>query len=217
MDRRLCGALSVVVTLAWAPASAQAPKQVLVVGQDVKPGDHVKTAAGQQQPMLSPDGASLTVGPSSDVALDTFQYDPAAKRGELALSVLAGSLKVGGGAIAKSDAVTVAAGASQVKIHGATAVIGVRPAGAEIRMLAGDRVAVTAEGVTQTMAQPDSVIMVPAHKPPSPPTARATGGARSTDWAKSFQDLDALSRTINRAVEGAAQQQQRTLVQPMGR
>jgi len=179
MAWRLCVALSGLLVLSGAPAHAQGQKQVLMVGQDVRPGDHVKTAAGEQQALLSPDGASLTVGPASDVALDTFQYDPATKRGTLALTVLAGSLRVGGGTISKSDDVTVAAGSSQVKIHGATAVIGVRPEGAEIRMLVGERVAVTAEGATQTMAQPDSVITVPAHKPPSAPTlARGQPDAR---------------------------------------
>jgi hypothetical protein len=204
MAWRLCVALSGLLVLSGMPAQAQGPKRVLMVGQDVNPGDHVKTAAGEQQALLSPDGASLTVGPGSDVALDTFQYDPATKRGTLALTVLAGSLRVGGGTISKSDDVTVAAGSSQVKIHGATAVIGVRPEGAEIRMLVGERVAVTAEGATQTMAQPDSVITVPAHKPPSPPTSRAASQAPATDWAKSFRDLDNLSRTTSRIIESSA-------------
>jgi hypothetical protein len=203
MGWRFCVAMSGVLVLFGAAAHAQGQPRILMVGQDVRPGDHVKTAAGEQQALLSPDGASLTVGPSSDVAIEKFLYDPAAKRGELALSVLAGSLRFGGGNISKADDVTVAAGASEVRIHGATAVVGVRPEGAEIRMLVGERVAVTAEGVTQTMTQPDSVITVPAHKPPSPPVARSASNARPADWAKSFGELDSLSRTTTRIIESS--------------
>jgi hypothetical protein len=203
MGWRFCVAMSGVLVLFGAAAHAQGQPRILMVGQDVRPGDHVKTAAGEQQALLSPDGASLTVGPSSDVALERFQYDPAAKRGELALTVLAGSLRVGGGTISKSDGVGVAAGSSQVRIQGATVVIGVRPEGAEIRMLVGERVSVTAEGATQTMTQPDSVVVVPAHQPPSPPTARTAGQARPTDWTKNFSDLDNLSRTSTRIIESS--------------
>ena len=194
--------LGVIVLLA-ASAQAQAPKRVLMLGQDVKPGDHVKTGAGEQQALLSPDGASLIIGPDSDVALDALQYDPAAKQGLLALTVGAGSLRFGGGMIAKANDVVVTTGASLVKIHGATAVIGVRPEGAEIRMLIGERVSVTAEGATQTMAQPDSVILVPVGQPPSPPSTRSAGTARASDQAKALNDLDNLSRTTNRIIESS--------------
>ena len=216
MAWRLCVALSGLLVLSSPSAFAQGPSKVLTVGQDVRPGDHVKTGAGQQQPLLSPDGANLAVGPDSDVVLDKFQYDPAARRGELALTGLVGSLRFGGGTISKSDDVVVTAGSSQVRIRGATAVIGVRPEGAEIRMLLGERVSVTAQGVTQTMAKPESVIMVPANKPPSPPTVRSASQNTPADRAKAASDLDNMSRTVNRAVEGAAAAQ-RNPVPTLGR
>jgi hypothetical protein len=214
MSWRLCVALGGLLALSCAPASAQGQKQILMVGQDVRPGDHVKTGAGAQQALLSPDGASLTVGPESEVALDKFQYDPSAKRGELALTLLAGSLRFGGGAISKSDDVTVAAGSSQVRIRGATAVIGVGPEGAEVRMVLGERVSVTAEGVTQTMAQADSVVFVPAHKPPSAPAARSANQAPPSDFGKTARDLDNLSRTTSRIIESSTPGRAQT---PMGR
>jgi len=201
MTRKLHGLLIGAIALAALPALGQTPPRVLVVGQDVKPGDHVTTGAGVQQALLSPDGGSLTVGQNSDVVLDKFQYDSAAKRGELALTVLVGTLRLGGGAIVKADGVTVAAGSSTVKIHAATAAIGVRPEGAEIRMVAGERVAVTAEGATQTMTQPDSVVTVPANKPPSAPAARTASTARPAGWSQSFSDLDNMTRTTNRVIE----------------
>jgi len=202
MIARCCGLLIGWFALTILPAAAQSPSKVLVVGQDVKPGDHVKTSAGEQQPLLSPDGAALSVGQNSDVVLDKFQYDAAAKRGELALTVLSGTLRFGGGAIAKSDDVTVTAGTSAVRIHAASAAIGVQPEGAEIRMLLGERITVSAEGATQTMSQPDTLVIVPAHRPPSAPVARTASNARPADWAKSFQDLDSLNRTTNRLIEG---------------
>jgi hypothetical protein len=194
------GLLVGLFVLAVLPAAAQAPK-VLVIGQDVKPGDHVTTGAGEQRPLLSPDGAALSVGQNSDLVLDKFQYDAAAKRGELALTLSSGTLRFVGGSIAKSDDVVVTAGSSVVRIHGASAAIGVRPEGTEIRMLVGERIAVAAEGKTETMSHPDTVITVPAHQPPSAPVARTASNARSTDWAKSFQDLDAINRTTSRAIE----------------
>jgi hypothetical protein len=205
MTRHLRGLLIGLFALAAVPALSQTPPRILVVGKDVKPGDHVTAAAGVQQALLSPDGASLVVGPDSDVVLDKFQYDPAAKSGELALTVLSGSLRVGGGAIMKAEDVTVAAGASVVKVHNATAAIGVRPQGAEIRMPVGERVAVTAEGATQTMTQPDSVIIVPTGKPPSAPSSRTAGAARPDGWASAFSDLDTMTRTTNRIIENSSQ------------
>jgi hypothetical protein len=205
MTRHLRGLLIGAIALAALPALGQTPPRVLVLGQDVKPGDHVTTASGAQQALLSPDGASLTVGQNSDVVLDKFQYDPAAKRGELALTVLVGSLRMGGGAIMKADDVTVAAGASTVKIHAANAAVGVRPEGAEIRMVAGERVAVTAEGATQTMTQPDSVITVPTGKPPSAPVSRTASNAHPPGWSQSFSDLDNITRTTNRVIESTQQ------------
>lgn len=212
MSRRRCGLLIGLIALAALPALGQTPPRILVIGQDVKPGDHVTTAAGVQQALLSPDGASLTVGQGSDIVLDKFQYDPAVKRGELAVTVLAGSLRFGGGAIARTDDVTVAAGSSVVKIHAANAAIGVSPQGAEIRMVAGERVAVTAAGTTQTMTQPDSVVVVPTNQPPSAPVARSASNAHPPGWTPS-SDLDSMTRTTNRIIEST----QAPRIQPLNR
>jgi len=203
MARRLVGCLLAGVVLAGLPALAQAPK-MLSIGQDVKPGDHVTTGAGEQRALLSPDGASLLIGPNSDVALDKFAYDPAAKRGTMALTVRSGSLRYGGGQIVKSGDVTIAAGTGQVTLHAASAAVGVRPEGAEIRMVSGERVAVSAAGATQTMTQPDSVVYVPANQPPSSPAARAAS-ARPPGFGQATSDLDTMTRT-NRIIENAGSQ-----------
>jgi hypothetical protein len=188
------------IALATAPALAQGERRLLMVGQDVKPGDQLTTAAGEQKALLAPDGASLTIGPNSEVVLDRFQFDAATKAGEFALTVRRGSLRFGGGSISKANDVVVAAGTSQVRIRGATAAIGVQPEGVEVRMVAGERVSVTAEGATQTLSQPDGVIAVPAGKPP---VVRTASTARPDDWAKSFRELDNLSRNTARAVESS--------------
>jgi hypothetical protein len=202
MDRRFAGLLIAGLALAALPALAQAPK-VMTIGKDVKAGDHVTTGAGEQRALLSPDGASLMIGPNSDVGLDKFAYDPAAKRGAMALTVRAGSLRYGGGQIVKSDDVTVAAGSSQVTLHAASAAIAVRPEGAEIRMIAGERVAVSAAGSTQTLTQPDSVVYVPTNQPPSAPMASSS--ARPPGFGKA-SDLDSMTRNTNRIIENAGSQ-----------
>src|SRR5581483_9251124 len=199
MGRSVRGLLVGLMVLTALPAWAQTPPKVLMLGQDVKPGDHVTTAAGEQRALLSPDGASLTLAQNSELVLDKFAYDPAARSGELAVTVASGGLRLGGGMIVRTGELAVVAGASQVKIHAASAAIGVRPEGAEIRMLSGERVAVTALGETQTMTQPDSVITVPAGKPPSAPAARSAN-ASPKDWITTFRDLDSIDRTTQRAV-----------------
>lgn len=200
--RRLIGLMIGALALAaTGPGSAQTPPKILSIGQDVKPGDHVKTGAGEQRALLSPDGANLMVGPNADVSLDKFEYDRAAKRGTFALTLAAGTLRFGGGQIVRSDDVTVAAGTSQVTIHAASAAIEVSPQGAEIRMLTGERVAVTAAGGTQTMTQPDSVVYVPANQPPTAPAARSAS-TRPAGFGGTASDLDNMTRTTQRIIEG---------------
>lgn len=194
------------LAFAVGPAFAQSERRVLVVGQEVKAGDPIATAVGEQKSLLAPDGASLTVGPSSDVVIDRFQFDAATRTGEIALTIRRGSLRYGGGTISKANEVVVSTGSTQVRIKAATAAIGVQPAGVEVRLVVGERVSVTAEGATQTLSQPDGVIWVPAG---SPPVIGQAAAPPSDDWVKSFRELDNLSRATTRAAEPS-----RTLMTP---
>src|SRR5262249_54420025 len=132
--------------LAAAPALGQGERRVLMVGQDVKPGDRLVTRAGEQKSLLAPDGGALAIGPGSEVVLDRFRFDAATRTGEVALTVRRGSLRYGGGTISKTTDVVVAAGASEVRIKAATVAIGVQPTGVEVRLVVGERVSVTAAG-----------------------------------------------------------------------
>ena len=200
MIRMLRGALVAWVVLAVGSAFAQGERRVLMVGQDVKPGERITTGAGEQKALLSPDGASLTVGPGSEIVLDKFQFDAGTRTGEVALTVRQGSLRYGGGTISKANEVVVAAGASEVRIKGATVAIGVQPMGVEVRLVVGERVTVSAAGASQSLSQPDGVIVVPAGKPPAVRTASAP---RPDDWAKQFHELDTMSRATRAVIDSS--------------
>ena len=65
----------------------------LTVGSPVYQNEHVRTAPASSAQLLFQDQTSLSVGPSSDVTLDTFVYDPATNSGSAVLTATRGALR----------------------------------------------------------------------------------------------------------------------------
>jgi hypothetical protein len=65
----------------------------LKVGSPVYQNEHVRTAAASTAQLLFRDQTSLSVGPSSDVTLDKFVYDPATNSGSAVISATRGALR----------------------------------------------------------------------------------------------------------------------------
>jgi hypothetical protein len=65
----------------------------LKVGSPVYQNEHVRTAPASSAQLLFQDQTSLSVGPSSEVTLDTFVYDPATNSGSAVLTATRGALR----------------------------------------------------------------------------------------------------------------------------
>ena len=65
----------------------------LKVGSQVFQDEHVRTGAASTAQLLFRDQTSLSVGPSSEVTLDKFIYDPTRNSGEVVLSATRGAFR----------------------------------------------------------------------------------------------------------------------------
>src|SRR5277367_4702498 len=66
------------------------PTRQLMIGQDVVFKERVNTAASGQTQIMFLYESSMSVGPSSDLVIDEFVYDPRADTGKIALSTTPG-------------------------------------------------------------------------------------------------------------------------------
>jgi hypothetical protein len=93
--------------------------QPLVIGQPVLFNERIATTASGQAQIVFLDQSALSVGPSSDLMIDRFVYDPQRGAGTLAMSATRGVFRFVGGAISKrGDAVTLNTPAGVIGIRG---------------------------------------------------------------------------------------------------
>src|ERR1700731_3245070 len=67
-----------------------APSRRLVLGQEIVFNERVTTGPSGQTQILFIDQSTMSVGPSPDMVIDEFVYDPAAATGKLAASLTRG-------------------------------------------------------------------------------------------------------------------------------
>lgn len=99
------------------------PARVLVVGSDVFRNERITTEANGQAHLLFLDQSALTLGPSSEVILDRFVFDPDSGVGQLAMSASRGVFRFIGGQISKNTPVTVRTATSTIGVRGGTLLI----------------------------------------------------------------------------------------------
>ena len=148
-----------------------APPRILQVGADMVANEHVQTGELGKVHLLFLDGSALTVGPNSDLVLDEFVYDPDTKTGKIALSATKGLFRLVGGKISKTTPITLKTPTATIGIRGGISLTTVTAAATQAVLLFGDRMTVTAEGVTQVASRPGSMIAVAAGAAPEPPVA----------------------------------------------
>lgn len=90
----------------------------LVIGEDIVHNERVTTDANGQTQILFVDGSSVSVGPSSDLTIDEFVFDPRTGTGKMTLTDLQGAMRFVGGKLSKQE--------DAVSVHLGTATIGVR-------------------------------------------------------------------------------------------
>jgi len=89
----------------------------------VRQGDQIAVGANSNAAFTLRDGTVVSVGPDSVVALSQYRFEPTTEKGNIALSLLKGSLRVVTGLITHAVPETEPA---KVKVITPTAVIGVR-------------------------------------------------------------------------------------------
>ena len=190
--------------------------RILRVGVDNFADERVTTGPSGQTQLVFLDGASLSVGPNAAVTIDHFVYDPAGRLGTLALSATQGVMRFVGGAISKTSTVEITTPVATVGVRGGIALIDLQPGAPLVAtMLYGERLSVTAEGVTQTVLRPGYSVTVAPGQPPSDPqplTASALRGQlaalqgakpTATSGGEPLQDA-ALARSAISTATGSA-------------
>ena len=146
-------------------------ERILRVGVDVQANEVIRTRENDRAHLLFLDGTSLTVGPSAELMIDKFVYDPASQKGELAINATKGVFRLIGGKISKNNAITVTTPSSTMGLRGGIMIFGVGTTQTTSIFIFGTSMTVTAGGQTQTVTVPSSQVQTSQGGPPSAPTA----------------------------------------------
>jgi hypothetical protein len=171
------------------PAQAE---RVLRVGVDVQANEAITTGVNDRAHLLFLDGSSLTVGPQARLTIDTFVYDPAVKKGDLAVRATEGVFRFVGGKISKTRPVSIVTPSASLTIRGGIMLIDVQPAKTVATFVFGIEMIVIANGVKQTVTRPGWQVTVLTGSAPTQPV-QATPGSLSPEFAK----LEALHAQPN--------------------
>src|SRR6202453_241552 len=83
------------------------PTRVIEIGAQVVENEKIQTTASGSVQVLFIDKTTLNVGPNSTLVIDRFVYNPATTKGELALSLGKGVVRVVGGIATHSEGATI--------------------------------------------------------------------------------------------------------------
>jgi len=146
-----------------------ASERVLHVGVDVQAAELVTTGSNDRAQLLFLDGTSLTVGPNAEMRIDRFVFDPASATGELGVTLGKGVLRMVGGKISKTKAVTVTTPGGTTGIRGGIAIIDAQPGQTSSTFMFGRDMTVSGQGTTQTVTRPGYQVVQRFGAPPQPP------------------------------------------------
>jgi hypothetical protein len=138
--RNLSLTAAALATLAASPALAQqigtagavnpaskamlgAQVRVLDLGAPIIHNEHLQTSASGSLQVVFLDKTTLSIGPSSDLTVDSFVYDPERGSGKMALSLGKGVLRVVGGNVTHTGGATVTTPAATIGIRGGIATV----------------------------------------------------------------------------------------------
>jgi hypothetical protein len=151
-------------------------ERVLRIGIDVQANELVTTKNNDRAHLVFLDGTSITVGPNAVVKLDKFVYDPDTKKGEMALTASKGVLRLVGGKISKTNAITIATPSSTIGIRGGITILSVGPTQTVSTFVFGNSLTVSGAGATQTITRPGSQVVTNFGGTPGNPTPVPRGG-----------------------------------------
>ena len=173
-DREVGVTAGVNTTAQGTPPSGE--KRTLLTGTKMHFEEKVVTNATGRAQLLFADGSSMTVGPNSDLVIDTFIYNPDTKTGEMAVNLTKGFIRFVGGRISKKNAVRIKTPIGNIGIRGGIALVEMQPTGAlEVDFLFGEELVLEVDGNVQTTTTPGTFMSVAgAGQAPSAPVRRAS-------------------------------------------
>ncbi len=97
--------------------------RVLDLGAPIIYNEHLQTSAAGSLQVVFLDKTTLSVGPSSDLTIDSFVYDPQKASGKMALTLGKGVLRVVGGDVTHTGGATVRTPVATIGIRGGIATV----------------------------------------------------------------------------------------------
>ncbi|HVH80980.1 MAG TPA: FecR domain-containing protein, partial [Stellaceae bacterium] len=216
-----------------------APARQLVLGGDVVFKERITTNLQGQTQVLFLDKSAMTVGPSSDVTIDEFVYDPNTGSGKLAMSAAHGVMRFIGGKLSKNgNAVSLLTPTGVLAVRGGIFLAAIGSQGTDVTFLYGDGLTVSNPAGSQVLTRPGYMVTVasrnmpPSEPRPAPPGATAallsqldgrsggTGGAQRTPTDQTVVSSGIASTISGNVVANvlaasqASAQQQPTRSQP---
>ncbi len=142
-------------------------ERIIHVSGAVRANERIVTGAEGRAQLLFADGSAFSIGPGSDVVLDTFVYDPDQGTGKIGLSVTKGVFRFVGGKLSKEQPVTISAGTATMGIRGGIAFLTVQPDhSVSAAFLFGDELTLRRNGVTHSTRKRGTAIDAePGHAP----------------------------------------------------
>src|ERR1700722_15367857 len=100
-----------------------ASTRVIEIGAQVVENEKIQTTASGSVQVLFIDKTTLNVGPNSTLVIDRFVYNPATTKGELALSLGKGVMRVVGGVATHSEGAAIRTPVAAIGLRGGIAII----------------------------------------------------------------------------------------------
>jgi len=175
-------------------------ERILRIGIDVQANELITTAANDRAHLVFIDGSSLTVGPNARLTIDRFVFDPSTQKGELAINASKGVLRLVGGKISKTTAITITTPSSTIGIRGGITILSVTEVQTIAGFVFGNSMTVTAGGQTQTATRAGSEVITKAGGSPGTPTLFKTGGLTAA-----LSQLEGASSNNNNSADQSAQ------------
>jgi hypothetical protein len=104
-------------------ATLGANVRVLDLGAPIIHNEHLQTSAAGSLQVVFLDKTTLSIGPSSELTVDSFVYDPQRQSGKMALTLGKGVLRVVGGNVTHTGGATVTTPAATIGIRGGIATV----------------------------------------------------------------------------------------------
>ena len=134
----------------------------IAIGNTVFRDERVSTGPDGHLHILFLDDSNLTLGPSSNLVIDEFVYDPDTGEGNVSLNLADGVLRFVGGAISKTNEVRIGTTVGTIGIRGGVALVRYLPdGGIQAFFVFGDVMSATNNaGETVTAQEPGFSIII---------------------------------------------------------